>query len=163
MIFSSDTAHSNRMWFDGILCSIDSASDRNPGGSRSHRVLIPASTAKHYAETLVGMGVNYSLSGHSAQQKVGVITSVEVCEEASQIHVKGFLYAWDFPEVVKQIYASADLGMSYEMCDCHVFDMRASIWKLTKFTFTGAAILPLSKAAYEGSRFVLRKSEVPNE
>ena len=38
--------------------------------------------------------------------------------------------------------------MSYELADAHVEDMRAAVWRLTKVTFTGAAILLREKAAY---------------
>ncbi|HEV2326871.1 MAG TPA: hypothetical protein VGS10_23235 [Terracidiphilus sp.] len=43
----------------------------------------------------------------------------------------------------------AGLGMSFEVTNADVVDRRASIWTLRKVTFTGAAILRKSKAAYE--------------
>jgi hypothetical protein len=72
--------------------------------------------------------------------------------------VKGYLYARDFPEVAKAIEASAAadpgaMGMSYELADALVEDMRADIWKLTRVTFTGAAILLREKAAYRATSF----------
>jgi hypothetical protein len=48
------------------------------------------------------------------------------------------------------------MGMSYELADAHVEDMRASVWRLTKVTFTGAAILLREKAAYGRTSFRLR-------
>jgi hypothetical protein len=44
--------------------------------------------------------------------------------------------------------SSAELGMSYEVTDVEIVDMKASIWTLKKVTFTGAAILRRNKAAY---------------
>lgn len=41
------------------------------------------------------------------------------------------------------------LGMSYEVTDVDVVDRRARFWILTQATFTGAAILRRSKAAYQ--------------
>jgi hypothetical protein len=38
--------------------------------------------------------------------------------------------------------------MSYEVADARVADMNASVWTLTRVTFTGAAILRRDKAAY---------------
>jgi hypothetical protein len=38
--------------------------------------------------------------------------------------------------------------MSYEIADAQIADMKASVWILTKVTFTGAAILRRDKAAY---------------
>ena len=40
------------------------------------------------------------------------------------------------------------LGMSYEISDAQIADTRASVWTLTRVTFTGAAILRRDKAAY---------------
>jgi len=44
---------------------------------------------------------------------------------------------------------AAGLGMSYEVTDVVLADRRAKVWTLTKVTFTGAAILRKSKAAYQ--------------
>jgi hypothetical protein len=45
--------------------------------------------------------------------------------------------------------AGSELGMSYEVTDVVLADRRARVWTLTKVTFTGAAILRRTKAAYE--------------
>jgi hypothetical protein len=45
--------------------------------------------------------------------------------------------------------AGEGLGMSYELTDVDVVDRRARFWILTQATFTGAAILRRSKAAYQ--------------
>ena len=50
-------------------------------------------------------------------------------------------------------HAPEELGMSYEIADARVEDMRADIWKLTRVTFTGAAILLREKAAYRATSF----------
>jgi hypothetical protein len=50
------------------------------------------------------------------------------------------------------------MGMSYELADAHVADMRAPIWTLTNATFTGAAILMREKAAYKGTSFQLKQA-----
>lgn len=47
------------------------------------------------------------------------------------------------------------LGMSYEVNNCTVENLRAEIWKLTKVTFTGAAVLLRNKAAYRDTTFVI--------
>jgi hypothetical protein len=47
------------------------------------------------------------------------------------------------------------LGMSYELADVLLADVRGRIWILTKVTFTGAAILRRSKAAYEDTWIAL--------
>jgi len=45
--------------------------------------------------------------------------------------------------------AGTGLGMSYEVAEVVLADRRARVWTLTKVTFTGAAILRKSKAAYQ--------------
>jgi hypothetical protein len=69
--------------------------------------------------------------------------------------VRGYLYARDFPEVADAIHAheAHTLGMSYEIADAKVEDMRAAVWKLTRVTFTGAAVLLREKAAYRRTSF----------
>ena len=69
--------------------------------------------------------------------------------------VRGYLYARDFPEVSTAIQAHAPetMGMSYELADARVEDLRAEVWKLTRVTFTGAAILLREKAAYRATSF----------
>ena len=69
--------------------------------------------------------------------------------------MRGYLYARDFPEAAEEIVAQAPeaMGMSYELADARVEDMRAEIWKLTRVTFTGAAILLREKAAYWATSF----------
>ena len=52
-----------------------------------------------------------------------------------------------------EAHAPEDLGMSYEIADARVEDMRTEIWKLTRVTFTGAAILLREKAAYRETSF----------
>ena len=50
-----------------------------------------------------------------------------------------------------------EMGMSYELADAHVADMRASVWTLTRATFTGAAILLRDKAAYRATSFAVKR------
>ena len=42
--------------------------------------------------------------------------------------------------------------MSYELADARVEDMRAEVWKLTRVTFTGAAILLQGKGGLPGDQ-----------
>ena len=47
-----------------------------------------------------------------------------------------------------QTHAHTRLGMSYEIADACVADVRSTVWTLTHVTFTGAAVLRRDKAAY---------------
>jgi hypothetical protein len=46
---------------------------------------------------------------------------------------------------------STSLGMSFEIADAQIQDIRASVWVLNRVTFTGAAILLREKAAYHST------------
>jgi hypothetical protein len=170
--------HPNRVEFRGVLTTVDVASDKPPAGARGHRVLLTRRAAEAAIPSLLGMGLDYapSLDRHDVRRKVGVITSAEIVGRG--IEVGGFLYARDFPEIVEEIGRSeksaalsqagrkggagsrleghdvgsqAGLGMSYEIADAQVEDIKATVWVLNKVTFTGAAILRKEKAAYRGT------------
>lgn len=157
--------HPNREAFRGVLTLVDVVSDRPPAGARGHRVLLTRTAAETALASLLGMALDYSpsLDRHDAQRKVGVITSADIV--GKNLVLAGHLFAKDFPEIVREIgktrRASLDLagarshttarrlGMSYEIADARVADVRAKVWTLTHVTFTGAAILRRDKAAYQ--------------
>jgi hypothetical protein len=143
--------------FEGTLTLVDAASDRAPAGARGHRVLLTREAAEAALPSLLGMAVDYrpGWDGHDAKRKIGLITEADVV--GRRLMVKGYLYARDFPEAAEEIRACAmdAMGMSYELADAQVADMRAEVWTLTKATFTGAAILLREKAAYRATSFRL--------
>jgi hypothetical protein len=81
-----------------------------------------------------------------------------------QLEIEGYIFARDFPDVVEMMRnpiqrqnraqggapegAPNELGMSYEIANARVADVSAAVWTLTEATFTGAAMLLRSKAAY---------------
>ncbi len=87
------------------------------------------------------------------------------------IEVAGFLYARDFPQIVRTLrgaqaakvppfqnqsgWGTHIYGMSYEITDAIVQDFNAPVWIVTEFTFTGAAVLRRDKAAYRNTWFEL--------
>jgi hypothetical protein len=54
----------------------------------------------------------------------------------------------------------SELGMSYEIADVLVADVEAAVWAVTKFTFTGAAVLRKDKAAYQSTWIEITGREV---
>ncbi len=52
---------------------------------------------------------------------------------------------------VERVRGRAGLGMSYEIADAVVEDIKANVWVLNRVTFTGAAVLRRDKAAYQGT------------
>jgi hypothetical protein len=147
--------HPNRVPFEGVLTVVNSASDRAPSGARGHRVMLTKGAVEAALPSLLGMAVDYrpGWDGHDARCKIGILTEANL--KGTRLVVGGYLYARDFPEVAKEIQAHAReaLGMSYEIADARVEDMRAEVWKLTRVTFTGAAILLREKAAYRETSF----------
>src|SRR5271166_3677010 len=95
--------HPNRAAFRGVLTAVDVPSQRAPQGSKGKRVLLTRKAAEAALPSLLGMAVDYapSLDRHDMRRKIGVITSAEVV--GSNLEVGGFLYAKDFPEIVKEI------------------------------------------------------------
>ena len=147
--------HPNRVPFAGVLTRVDEASDKAPSGARGHRVVLTRAAAEAALPSLLGMAVDWKSGwdGHDAKQKCGIITAAELA--GNEVRVEGYLFARDWSDMMGEIHAHGDeaLGMSYELADAHVDDMRAAEWKLNRVTFTGAAILLRSKAAYRNTSF----------
>ena len=170
-------SHPNRVSFHGVLTFVDVASDAAPSGARGHRVMLKKSATEKAIPSLLGMALDYapSLDRHDARRKVGVITQADlvtgqntpmgVGQRAGAAHrldgrgrpsphralaIGGYLYARDFPELVREIKAKgpAVLGMSYEIAEAKIDDLSADVWAISDFTFTGAAVLRRDKAAY---------------
>jgi hypothetical protein len=173
-------AHPNRAPFRGVLTFVDRASEGSPSGAKGHRVLLTRSACEGALPSLLGMGLDYapSLDAHDAQRKIGVITEANItgvrgpaggfrAPDAASIKVAGFLYARDFPRIVRTLRATQPnsagaagsqrhiYGMSYEITNAVVQDLRAPVWVVTDFTFTGAAVLRHDKAAYRNTWFEL--------
>jgi hypothetical protein len=163
--FPEVDGHPNRLPFEGCLTLVDIPSDKAPSGARGHRVVLTKDAAEMALPSLLGMAVDYKAGwdGHDARQKCGIITSAHL--EGSRLLVGGFLFARDYPEMEAKISGGAAgmdtaMGMSYELADAHVADMRDTVWRLTRATFTGAAILLREKAAYRATSFrVNRRSD----
>ena len=147
--------HPNRVAFEGTLTIVDTPSDKAPAGARGHRVMLTREAAEKALPSLLGMAVDYrpGWDGHDARRKIGLLTEANLV--GRKLTVRGYIYARDFPEVAATIESRApeEMGMSYEIADARVEDMRSDIWKLTRVTFTGAAILLREKAAYRATSF----------
>jgi hypothetical protein len=161
--FPEVKGHPNRLPFEGCLTLVDVPSDKAPSGARGHRVVLTREAAEAALPSLLGMAVDYKAGwdGHDARQKCGIITAAHL--EGQRLMVSGFLFARDYPEMEAKVGgvsagAACEMGMSYELADARVADMRASVWKLTRATFTGAAILLRDKAAYRGTSFRVRRA-----
>jgi hypothetical protein len=150
--------HPNKLPFEGVLTLVDVPSDKAPSGSRGHRVVLTHEAAQAALPSLLGMAVDYKAGwdGHDARQKCGIITSAQI--DGKRLTVAGYLFARDYPELQQKVEVEGVMGMSYELADAHVADMRAPVWTLTRATFTGAAILLRDKAAYRSTSFRLKRA-----
>lgn len=146
--------HPNRLPFEGCLTLVDIPSDKPPSGGRGHRVILERRAAMAGLPSLLGMAVSFRAGweGHDARQKCGLITRAELVGD--ELIVGGHIYERDFPEI-GQAWGKHELGMSYEMADCYVRDMRAPVWTVERTTFMGAAILLRQSAAYRKTWFKL--------
>src|SRR3954467_1243923 len=123
--------HPNRVPFAGVLTTIDSASARPPAGSRGHRRLLTPPAAEEALPSLIGMALDYTpnFDGHDSRRKAGIITAAEIV--GRELIVSGYIFARDFPDVMRQLRSSrGKLGMSYEVADARVRDIRDRIWTL---------------------------------
>ncbi len=149
--------HPNRLPFTGVLTLVDVASDKPPAGARGHRVVLGRKAAEAALPSLLGMGVdcNPAWDGHDARAKCGILTEAEIVGQ--RWWSADFSSGAIFPSCGRRLESHSEgvLGMSYELADAHVADMRASVWHLDKVMFTGAAILRRDKAAYRGTSFAL--------
>src|ERR1700729_1643140 len=122
--------HPNRLPFEGVLTLVNAASDKAPSGARGHRVILTREAAEKALPSLLGMAVDYrpGWDGHDARRKIGLLTEADII--GNRLTVRGYIYARDFPEVAKTIatHAPESMGMSYELADARVEDMRADIW-----------------------------------
>ncbi len=89
-------------------------------------------------------GASHWLDGRGRPSPHGLV------DRERALAIGGYLYARDFPELVREIRAKgpAVLGMSYEIADAKIDDLSADVWAISDFTFTGAAVLRRDKAAY---------------
>jgi hypothetical protein len=153
--------HPNRIPFEGVLTVVDEASTRPPAGARGHRVVLTRAAAMEALPSLLGMAVGCTPAwdGHDVRRKFGLITEADLI--GKELRVRGYVYGRDFPEVVRQVESGKpdSMGMSYELADAHVADMRAEVWTVTRAMFTGAAVLLRDKAAYRNTSFRLRENK----
>lgn len=152
--------HPNKLPFTGCLTLVDTPSDRAPAGARGHRVIVTREAVEASLHELEGLAVNFSpgLDHHDRKNKCGIITSADLF--GKELRVTGHLYVLDFPEIERDKQFKQPLGMSYELHDAHVWDMRAQVWTLHKITFQGAAFGRRDKFAYRKTWFRIGDNQI---
>lgn len=140
--------------FSGLLTLVDVPSDCPPAGGRGHCVILTRDAVIDALPQLVGMEINCHLSWGKHLQPCppggfARIDKVKLVDH--ELLVSGII-------TDESIQLPAGLGMSYELRDCHVPDTLARIWRLTKVTFSGAAVLLADKAAYQRTWFKVEEN-----
>ena len=138
--------------FQGVLCLLDTPSDRPPEGASMHRTLVPTELARRTMGELVGKPVNVdsALSGHAKKQIVGILTKSWI--DGNKLMVQGRLFDKNQEALVQRIQANkGQLGMSFEIGNAAVDNEQAPVWTLTDLQWTGCALLDRSKAAYQST------------
>ena len=147
----------HRAYFEGILCVLDEPSSKPPSGSRGHNIILTKNAAVNVIDTLIGAPINYTPAwdAHNYNVSIGLITQSFILGKF--LKIRGYLSVDRYPTLVKEIKTLVKpLGLSYEIQNAHIEDMRQPIWKITRLgSFTGVAILLKSKAAYRSSTFEL--------
>lgn len=163
--FTDDLSeHPNRLWFRGVLLLVDTESDRSPHTSSpelgKHCIIMDRAATQAALPSLLGMAVSCKATwdGHNPRVKVGVITAAWI--SGVELVVEGHIYAWDFPEVEAAV-ATLDMGMSFDIYDVGIEDMRRKVWTLDRLTFTGAAILLRKDAAFQTTSFTTSRRCFP--
>lgn len=148
--------HPNRVPFYGILGYFDEESDKAPSGARGHRVILTKKAVTEALPSLMGMAINYKAGwdGHNSSSKFGIITAATL--HKTSIQISGYVFGRDFPTQIDDLRKDDNtLGMSYELAEAHVENMREEVWTITKCMFTGAAVLRKNSAAYKKTTFSL--------
>lgn len=144
-----DRRHPNRLRFDGVLTRIGVPSDEPPNGSGGKRVLLTHAAAERALPSLVGMGVDLTadMTGHDVASKVGVVDGAWI--EGDAVRIKGAIWCADFPQHATRIQLDqAKLGFSFEAQEITVESLNADPLVIVACTFTGAALLQKSAAAF---------------
>src|SRR5580700_10649802 len=152
--------HPNRMPFTGVLTRLDVVSDNAPHGTNGKKIILTRAAAEQALPSLLGMGVDlkHDFTGHSAQNKVGIITAANIDGDA--VNISGFIYCSDVPREALRIQLNkADLGFSFEASNLSVASMADNPLTITKLSFTGAAILLKNEAAYTNTALAAAKAK----
>ena len=131
--------YSGRVYFSGILCTLDEPSDKSPTGAKGHKIIITKTAAKNALSTLIGAPLNYKSDWNGHDYSVTV----------------GYLATANYPEIIDKIkeLPLGTLGMSYEVKNARCINLNQQIWTISEVTFSGAAILKRDKAAYRNTSF----------
>jgi len=141
--------------FRGILCQLDQPSTKPPAGAREHCIILTLEAAQAALSELPGKPVNFHNGiNHDTSRITGHITGAFISPNL-ELYVEGILTESNITQNILSIIeaASSPMGMSYELADASIKNMRSVIWSITKCTFTGVALILQKNAVYSNSTF----------
>lgn len=162
----STNEHINKMPFSGVCLKVDTPSDGMPCGANMP-VKFTREAIEKALPTFVGMGVNCeydswelpneALTGHNPRFKIGTVDNAELVDDG--VVIKGNLWQHDFYDICFMIKNAKDsLGFSVEVMVEDMIEER-DCYCVTKFTFTGVAILYKNLAAFKDTQLQAQKKK----
>ncbi|HSX82729.1 MAG TPA: hypothetical protein VLQ80_29735, partial [Candidatus Saccharimonadia bacterium] len=95
----------NRVPWRGILCPIDSPSQRAPGGAKGHKTIVTRQAAERALPSLIGAPLNCASDGgfgdHDRSQPIGAVHKAYIA--GGNLWVEGILWGRNFPSLVATI------------------------------------------------------------
>lgn len=115
--------------------------------------------AYHALPSLIGMPVNYDtkFNKHNIKNKCGVVTKAYI--DDNKLMIDGFLYARDYPDVIKRLQGTERFGFSFDAADAQIKDQRKTVWEMVEITFVGATLLLADSAAYKKTSIQLLEEQ----
>lgn len=140
--------------FEGVLTFVDRPSDLAPAGARGHCIILSRVAAEAALPSLVGSPINrrFDFLHHDKESVIGTISEAWISK--NRLCVRGLV----LDELLKN--RPRRLGMSYEIKNAIIADMRAEVWTITACTFEGAAVMQQDKAAYLATKFTVKKKGI---
>jgi hypothetical protein len=135
------------MKFEGILFLLNKPPAQSPRGCRGHKILFTPATIEKALEQLPGKPLFSSqcLTTHDITNPIGIIEKAFIVGD--MFCISGSMHEEKF--ISQHLNASGEtLGLSFDVLNANIEDLRQVIWTCIKADFIGATMLLQSKAAY---------------
>lgn len=122
----------------GIICPVGRPSVRPPGGARGHKLIVSRNAAEKMVKLSIGTPI---WDSHPCRK--GDFKEIGVIEECEIVRNKLVARGRSYRKYPSNIQASRQpkLGMSFDIGEGKIADVRAEIWTLVDFeTFKGCAV-----------------------
>lgn len=156
-------ATTNKIPFEGVLCSLDEPSPAIPAVGPGLPLYLPKEVAQVCLNAGIGglpLDADDSFSKHANEQITGVIQGGYIKD--NEVYVTGYLWPWNQEKKVAAISANRErLGMSMNASAYghrEVVDNKEVFW-IDSLELLGANILYQDRATYRNTRLISASSE----